>query len=92
MKTIRQPVITRPKVPITGVETGDAVPVPQPTAKTLFVVVAPELLADRDVSGAALAEWTKYAVPTPEKVVGRVGATCYTSTRFRTWGKERSYA
>jgi hypothetical protein len=39
---------------------------PQPTAKTLYVVVTPELPADHEVSGAALAEWTKYAVPTPE--------------------------
>ena len=62
--------IARPKVPLTGVETGDAAPVPQPTAKTSYVVVTPELLADHEVSGAALAEWTNYAVPTPEMVVG----------------------
>jgi hypothetical protein len=55
------------------------------------VVVTPELLADHDVSGAALAEWTKYTVPTPEMVVGRVGATCYTAHQIPNL-KERFYA
>jgi len=32
------------------------------------VIVTPELLADHEASGAALAEWREYAVPTPEKV------------------------
>ncbi|MGA2721883.1 MAG: hypothetical protein ABSG79_05640 [Bryobacteraceae bacterium] len=79
--------ITRPKVPITGVETGDAVPVPQPTTKTLYVVVTPELLVDHEVSGAALAEWTNYAVPAPEMVVVSVGATCYTAHQIPNLGK-----
>ena len=30
-----------------------------------YVVVTRELLADHDVSGAAIAEWTKYADTTP---------------------------
>jgi hypothetical protein len=48
------------------------------------VVVTPELLADHEVSGAALAEWTKYAVPTPEVVVVRWAQPAILLTRFRT--------
>jgi len=80
-------VITRPKVPITGAGTGDAVPLPQLTARMLDVVVTLELLADHEVSGAALAEWIKYAVPRPEKAVVGVGATCYTAHRIPNPGK-----
>ena len=77
MKAIGQPVITRPKVPGPPAESENA----------SYVVVTPEPLADHDLGGAALAEWTKYKVPTPEMVMGRVGATCYTAHQFPNLGK-----
>jgi hypothetical protein len=65
---------------------------PPATAITLYVVVTPELLADHEVSGAALAEWTEYAVPTPEKVGSGWAQFCYTANQIRNYGKERSNA
>jgi hypothetical protein len=47
------------------------------------VVVTPELLADHEVCGAALAEWTEYAVPTPEKVGSGWAQPAILLTRFR---------
>jgi hypothetical protein len=46
------------------------------------VVVAPELLADHEVSGAALAEWTEYAVPTSEMVGSGWAQPAILLTRF----------
>jgi hypothetical protein len=44
------------------------------------------------VSGAALAEWTEYAVPTPEMFGSEWAQPVILLTRFRNEGKERSNA
>jgi hypothetical protein len=46
------------------------------------VVVTPGLPADYEVSGAALAEWTEYAVPTPVMVGSGWAQPAILLTRF----------